>query len=722
MDNGAAAQYLDMIYGTRQGYVAVAYKDPKDTTSKGWQETQFAWPSGKDQLLGWARKHATVGRNVFVCPAVRTTPRRIKGDMDASQWLWADVDMQNVPDNRYAEIQRRIAEMGTYVVSSGTGENVHAYVKLTKAVGPEDHAKLNTGLRDYLLADNKQADNSFLRLPGTTNWKTEAGSEVAVRGGHGKAKAQASLMAIPAFKRAKVPMDAEAIPWEFVEVEGMTRRMRSIIEMPIEESVAKYGNRHKAVWATTKDLYVKWGMGPDEIHSLMGRYPAALSKAADENGYDVHRDIDRCISSIRATEALTDEETADIEDDVFELATDADDEAEFETNVDRLVKAKLAHREAEKRARAVEAERSWVQPPPTVSRSLTDALSVPAEPEPFLIDGIMPIRGNVILTAQYKSGKTDLLMGSLARSLADAVPFLSHFEVACPEAGLRVGHWNLEMDEGFLIDQYIRPTGYENTDNLIVASLQGYRVSLLSELGRAWTVAWLKDNEVKVWTIDSIAQLARMAGVSENSNDEMSQLFGTISEIKTEAGVDVCMLIAHTGRAQQEEGKEHARAATVIDDWPDFRWVMTVDGSDVRWLQVQGRGKPLKPSSLLYDADTHRYTFEGKTKGKADTEGWVQVIMGLVNARGEQGLTENSLFNLMKAHKSIGKISAVEFMVEASDNGFIMRKKGATGRGGKAPWMHYPVQTTKGKVEGHDATPGPVDLTGVKDRGRRTSH
>lgn len=712
MDKRAAELYLNKVFGNGQGHVAVAYKDK----GQSWQECQFEWPTDRTKLLGWAEVHSDA--NVFICPALRNDAHtRKKNDSKPTRWLWADVDWQSVPEDKKADVLARIAEVGTMHVRSGTGANVHVYVELTTPVDHHDFIKLNTGLRDYLYADNKQADNSLLRLPGTTNWKTDGGSPVEMYGGNGKRTTKANLMKRRAFRDAKVIADADATEWDFVQVEGLPRRIKAMVEMDVAQAEAKYGSRYKAVWAITGELH-KRGMGPDEIHSLMDKFPPALSKAADENGYDVHRDVDKRIAWDRAKAPVVEDD--DVDDDAGDMFEEMSAEQVMEALVAEGVEKELLRRAVRKAADRAEATRGWIEPPATVSRSLSDALRTPPEPEPFLIQGMAQARGNIVLTAQYKSGKTDLLLGTLARSLADGTPFLDHFEVFTPEGGMKVGHWNLEMDEGFLIDEYVRPSGYGNTDNLVIASLRGYRVNILTEVGRAWTVAWLKDNEIKVWTIDSIAQLARMASVSENANEEMGQLLGAVDEIKQEAGVDACFLIAHTGRAQQEEGKERARAATIIDDWPDSRWVMTVDGSDVRYLQVQGRGTDLKSTSLNYDKETHRYTMGGMSKTEAAADGWVQTVVRILMNEAPKPLTDSSLRSKMKELGRIGNDAALQVIKEAEESGFTIRKR-EKGPRGPHVWNNYPVTGPPPDDRRMNATPREVNLAVGPRGGRRRS-
>jgi hypothetical protein len=719
MDKRAAAQYLKDLFGTRAGHVAVAYKD----TGESWQEHTFEWPKGRAALLKWAEIHQDA--NIFICPALRKGPNRVKGDMLPTRWLWADVDWDKVPQDKRDEVRQRIGTLGTLVVKSGTGENVHVYVEMDRNLTLEEHRKLNTGLRDYLYADAKHADNSLLRLPGTTNWKTKEGTPVTPGYGASAVSKPEDLLIIREFKNAKVVgIDVGDIEWKRADVEGLPRRILRMVQMPTDEAKARYGKRHKAVWAITGELH-KRGLDRDQIHTLMDQFPAAIDKNEDEhNGYDVHKDVEkRLIWDAAQDPAIGDEpaELSEAEEEGFEDATEEDDIAEFKRRVEVKANEIYERRVADRRARQIEAELGWTPPPVTASRRLTDILNAPADPTPYLIEGMATARGNVVITAQYKTGKTAFLMGALARSLADAVPFLDQREVHVPEGGVVVGHWNLEMDETHLADTYIRPAGYENSDNLVVASLRGYRVNLLSEVGKTWTVQWLRDHGVKVWTIDSIAQLARMAGVSENANEEMGQLLGSIDEIKREAGVDAAFLIAHTGRAQQEEGRERARAATIIDDWPDSRWVMTRDSNDIRYLQIEGRDTAMKSTSLEFDEETKRYTMGGLTKIDAATDGWVQGVVRVLAAHGGP-INESGLVKKLKELGKIGNERAKEVIHEAEASGWIEIKHEKSERGGRAAKMHYLVSGPPPEDRNRRATPQEVNMTQVKvPKGRRAS-
>jgi hypothetical protein len=711
MDKRAAEQYLRQIYGTQQGYVAVGYKDRDNT----WHEDQFAWPSEKAKLLAWAERDS----NIFICPTLRRNAHtRKKGDMLPTRWLWADVDWQTVPADKLEEVNRRIAELGGVTVLSGSGDNVHVYVELSRQVDASEHAKLNTGLRDYLYADNKQADNSLLRLPGTTNWKTDQGSPVQWQKKTSRAMSPDALLKRRVFRDAKVPPEVEAAEWDFVPMDGVSKRVMRLVQMPVDESLGRYGKRHKAVWAVTKQL-TRWGYGPDEVHSLMHTFPPALDKMAEENGYDPHLDIDRCLAAVRATEKLTEAQQSDIEEDVFELADEADDLTEFEERVRRLAQAELERSEARKRARILEAERSWVPPPDHTSQTLSDALRVPPAPQQYLIDGLVSAQGRVVIVGQYKTGKTYLMVCSLLTALADDEPFLGVYDVHVPEGGAVVGHWNLEMSELDLVDKYMRPAEFKNPGNVHLAHWQGYRVGLLTEPGQAAAIAWLKDREAKVWTIDSWSALCRSSGVDPNDGKDVGMLMSAIDEIKREAGIDAVFMLAHIARASSDSDKPGTKGSSVVDEAVDTRWMFTVDKSDVRYLSAEGRGTQMSAISLDFDETTGRSKLGSTTRQTAAMDGWVQVIIRILKNHGGRGMSSTTLVKLMKETKPIGVRMAKDAIVEAIEAGHVIVREESAGHGGRPSKMHY--LTDDNAPDGdrmRRATPREVNLSNVRMRKR----
>jgi hypothetical protein len=365
------------------------------------------------------------------------------------------------------------------------------------------------------------------------------------------------------------------------------------VSMDTDEARGRFGSRHEAVWAVTGDL-IKADLTPDEIHSLMDAFTPGREKEDEERGYSIHTDVARRIASHEQAKGKLEKAVERGSDDgsAFEELSDEEIAAYGPTNP--LVRRILASREATREADAYEAAARFSAPPDDVSWCVADALTTPPAVKPYLIHGLAGVNHNILITAEYKTGKTAFTLATLAKSLCDGEPFAGAEERAVPAEGRIVGHWNCEVDGTELLDDYVRPMGLNHPERLHVANLRGYSVNILTTQGKVWAVEWLKSRGAQVWTIDSLARLLRMAGVAEKENDEVLRVLMAIDEIKVEAGVDVCFVIAHTGRTEMEEGRERARGATVIDDWADARgWARGVAGYCLACVQ---RGHQRMPS------------------------------------------------------------------------------------------------------------------------------
>lgn len=709
-------QYWRRMFGDRQGFVAVACKRGENS----WDERTFHWPDKRADLITWVRDNVETG-NIFICPSLRGTAARAKADMadGGQQWLWADVDWAKITNPQARSRARaRIEELGTYVVASGTGKNVHVYVRLAAPVDADEHLRLNTGLREYLYADFKQADNSLLRLPGTFNRKTDPGTPVVHTSGHDRAVTVNALLAIPTFKRVAVTKAIEANDeWDTVPVPDLPAKMRRAVKMSADEGIGRYGSRHKAIWAVTGDL-MKHGLTPDQVHTIMDAFPPGTEKEAEERGFNLHRDVARRIAMYaqtvqNVTQQLAAGRVDDDDTSAFEDISDDDVAAMGTTNP--LVRKERERRAAMREVDNLEAQEMFMPPPDESSWNAADALASPPEPRRYLIEGLAGVKHNVVITAQYKTGKTAFCIATLARSLVDGVPFAG--EITVDESGVIVGHWNLEMDDTELLDDYIRPSGLINTKRLEILNGRGYGINILTHTGKQWTINWLRERHVQVWTIDSLARVLRMCGVKEQENDAVLNVLMAIDEIKVAAGVDVSFIIAHTGRAEMAEGAERARGATVIDDWADARWIMTKDGvgSDApRFLAVEGRGVSMRPTSLKFDEDTHISVLGTVGKNEDRAARGVQGVLSLVVDN--PGVGKTALKKMMMSN-GVPARACDELVAEAIECGFIETKRIVNGKGGKPTQAHYPV--TASKPNGGGATPRAVDMTSNGRYGRR---
>jgi hypothetical protein len=108
-------------------------------------------------------------------------------------------------------------------------------------------------------------------------------------------------------------------------------------------------------------------------------------------------------------------------------------------------------------------------------------------------------------------------------------------------------------------------------------------------------------------------------------------------------------------------------------------------------------------------------------RGSAAKDGWIQQVVSIVKMY-PQGINESTLYaKLTERGHPKNKIAATEVIKEAAEGGFIKREKAApTGRGGRAPMMHWPTEDhAPDDDRTRKATPVEVDLRDVRVRSRR---
>lgn len=238
--------------------------------------------------------------------------------------------------------------------------------------------------------------------------------------------------------------------------------------------------------------------------------------------------------------------------------------------------------------------------------TLADDLNEPDTEPPYLIDQVMPAGANVLLTAQYKTGKTTLI-NEAARALAENSPFLGRFEIT--DHSGRVVIFNFEMTPN-QYRRWWRDLGCDKPERITLVHLRGTRLPLIAEITQDWIVATLEDMQAQTWIVDPFAR-AFVGSGDENSNSDVGVALDILDNIKERAGVPNLIVATHTGRATMDEGAERARGATRLDDWADVRWLLTKDEHGTRYLRASGRDVEVDEEALAFDAQTHRLTFGG---------------------------------------------------------------------------------------------------------------
>lgn len=267
------------------------------------------------------------------------------------------------------------------------------------------------------------------------------------------------------------------------------------------------------------------------------------------------------------------------------------------------VERQRVRRQADALLREEEAAAAWQEP--AWRPTLTAELAIPDEPVTYTVEEVLPTGGNVLLTAQFKAGKTTLV-NELARCLADSDKFLGRFATHC--AG-RIVLWNYEVDAR-QYRRWLREAGFIHTDRVTVLNLRGFRVPVGHARVQDWAVRWLTEHQATVWVMDPFARAFVGSGTSENDNTEVGTFLDTLDVIKERAGVGELVLSTHTGRAEMEQGAERARGATRLDDWADVRWLVTRDNT-ARYFRATGRDVEVPEGRLEFDPDARRLTLAG---------------------------------------------------------------------------------------------------------------
>ncbi|MHA4950576.1 AAA family ATPase [Micromonospora sp. SD19] len=283
--------------------------------------------------------------------------------------------------------------------------------------------------------------------------------------------------------------------------------------------------------------------------------------------------------------------------------------------------------------------------PPDAGGTLAEMLAKPQEPLQYTIKELHPRGGSGLIAAQYKVGKTTLIL-NLARSWADDEPFLDEFEVSTDGGNLAI--FNYELTEQQFLD-YARPLGIRHPERISVLHLRGKRFDLRSPKTHEWAADWLAERDCTGLILDPFGAAARLRNENDNSEARL-WLLDCVDTLKAESGVVDLWLPAHTGRGEAEEGGEHVRGASAVDDWADVRWLYTkqfeVQGDGrrygQRYLRADGRGVALAERQIGFsqeDNSLHVSAMVSRSQGRSN--GLVSSVVNVVEA--EPGINSSQL-------------------------------------------------------------------------------
>jgi hypothetical protein len=312
---------------------------------------------------------------------------------------------------------------------------------------------------------------------------------------------------------------------------------------------------------------------------------------------------------------------------------------------DQLSEAEVAKELRRLRVRA-EAERQLRAlchgPAPQPSATpLSELLAEPDQPTRYLLDGLLPVGGRVVMAGPAKCSKSTVV-GNLLRSLADSDPFLGRFRVSMPDGSAFLVDTEISRDtlRSWLRDQQIR-----HPDRISVESVRG-RLDAFNIMDapvlRQWATL-LNGLGTRVLIVDCLRPLLDAAGLDEHR--DAGRYLLTLDELAERAAVGELIVVHHMGHVG-----ERSRGDSRLRDWPDAEWRLVRQGEDPaspRFFSAFGRDVDVPESQLDYDRATRHLTLVNGNRADAAAAGLIPDVLKIVQSN-PTGISQNGIVNALK--------------------------------------------------------------------------
>lgn len=218
----------------------------------------------------------------------------------------------------------------------------------------------------------------------------------------------------------------------------------------------------------------------------------------------------------------------------------------------------------------------------------------------WLMQGLIPYGGSVLLAGQYKAGKSTLML-NLIKSLTTGTRFLGAFDVPNP---LKVAYVDLELGRSLAWDWMDEIPGIEFDRVVYVPRVgQGSQMHMQSETIRSKWARQLRQSNVDVLIVDPLSPIMSALGIDENSAETVRPMLDAFDVLKVEAGLQSVIVTHHTGH--QNTGR--ARGATAFMDWPAAFMALMKQGEDEdspRAFRAFGRDVSVSTTHLTFEEKT----------------------------------------------------------------------------------------------------------------------
>jgi hypothetical protein len=258
---------------------------------------------------------------------------------------------------------------------------------------------------------------------------------------------------------------------------------------------------------------------------------------------------------------------------------------------------------------------------------LDELLAEPDTPTRYRIDRLALDGARIMLSAQYKAGKTTVV-ANLLRALADGEKFLGRFDVKIPAKRIVLIDDELDRDT---LKRWLRDQQIVNSAAIVdTVSLRGRLGSfnLLDDRCRAQWSRRLSDLGCDYLILDCLRPVLDALGLDEHR--EAGKFLVPFDTMLYGAGVTNSLLVHHMGHTG-----ERSRGDSRLQDWPDAIWRIVRESEEpdsATFFSAYGRDVNVPEGRLSYN--DRRFSYVSGNRADARTRAaLLAVVECLVEAK-----------------------------------------------------------------------------------------
>ena len=259
----------------------------------------------------------------------------------------------------------------------------------------------------------------------------------------------------------------------------------------------------------------------------------------------------------------------------------------------------------------------------------------------YLITGLAPADGYILIPAERKAGKSTLVLNIIRALITVREPFLGEFRV---HGRPNVAYFDMEMGWD-RVSRWFDKAGLERGGKLYAESLRGRAraFDVLDDKVRGDLAMQMSDNGIGVLFTDPLGPLLRSYNVDERDNTGVGRVIDAFLALKEEAGIHALFTTHHKGK----DLSRGSRGASVLEDTPDAIWHLDKDDrSGMRTLRAYGRDVD-EVQELEFDRDTLSLTAIGEGQVFVTPENKAALIAAVESGN---GLSSRQVWEIARKH------------------------------------------------------------------------